>query len=117
MPATAKQRRGSAGEDRALAALLAAGLVLIERNSASRLGEIDLIMQDGVVVVFVEVRVRTSMAFGGAAASVTPAKQRRVQRHAQAWLKKRFADSAWPACRFDVFALDSGQEDWIRDAF
>ncbi|MGH1361493.1 MAG: YraN family protein [Burkholderiaceae bacterium] len=117
MPATTKQRRGAAGEDQALAAMQAAGLVLIERNSASRLGEIDLIMQDQQTIVFVEVRVRSSMAFGGAAASVTPAKQRRVQRHAQAWLKKSFGDSPWPACRFDVFALEAGQENWIRNAF
>lgn len=115
--ATARQRRGGAGEDHALAVMQAQGLTLIERNAASPLGEIDLIMSDGPVIVFVEVRVRSSMAFGGAAASVTAAKQRKVQRQAQAWLKRRFGDSAWPACRFDVFALEAGQENWIRNAF
>lgn len=91
--------------------------MLVERNAASRLGEIDLIMRDGAVLVFVEVRVRRSMAFGGAAASVTVGKQIRLRRQAQAWLKQHFGDADWPECRFDVLAFEAGEPHWIRAAF
>ena len=114
---TAAQQSGAAGEDRALAYLTAQGLSLVARNVGSKLGELDLIMRDGQTVVFVEVRVRRSAAFGGAAASVTPAKQQKMQRQAQAWLKQRFGDRQWPACRFDVCAIEAGTMNWIRDAF
>ncbi|MEZ5661531.1 MAG: YraN family protein [Burkholderiaceae bacterium] len=115
---TWRQRRGDDGESRALAHLQAAGLALIERNSASRLGEIDLLMTDtDGTWVFVEVRVRRSSAFGGAAASVGRAKQLRVRRQAEALLKRRFGDRRWPPCRFDVCAIEGDELNWIRDAF
>ncbi len=117
MPRTERQQRGDAGEARALVYLQQQGLELVARNVASRLGEIDLIVRDGRQLVFVEVRVRQSLAFGGAAASVTPAKQMRLRRQAQAWLSQRFGNSQWPECRFDVVAIDAGGLNWIRDAF
>ncbi|RPH67743.1 MAG: YraN family protein [Burkholderiales bacterium] len=110
------QASGDAAEDRALTFLARRGLHLIERNVASRLGEIDLVMRDGDTIVFVEVRSRARSDFGGAAASVGQAKQRRLRREAQRYLNARFGDR-WPACRFDVCALDGAAIDWIRDAF
>ena len=117
MGRTSRQVTGNAGEDQALSALESAGLTLVARNVGSKLGEIDLIMIEAQTVVFVEVRVRRSSAFGGAAASVTPAKQQRLQRQAQVWLKRQYGDRRWPACRFDVFAIEAGQPNWIRNAF
>jgi putative endonuclease len=110
------QASGDAAEARALDFLLERGLRLLERNVSSRLGEIDLVMRDGEAIVFVEVRSRARAAFGGAAASVGLAKQRRLRREAQRYLNARFGDR-WPACRFDVCALDGASIDWIRDAF
>lgn len=110
------QASGDAAEERALAFLGERGLRLVARNVASRLGEIDLVMRDGDTLVFVEVRSRASRDFGGAAASVGPAKQRRLRREAQRYLNASFGDR-WPACRFDVCALDGAAIDWIRDAF
>lgn len=110
------QASGDAAEGRALAFLAERGLRLVARNVASRLGEIDLVMRDGDTLVFVEVRSRASRDFGGAAASVGPAKQRRLRREAQRYLNASFGDR-WPACRFDVCALDGAAIDWIRDAF
>ncbi len=81
------------------------------------MGEIDLIMRDGQTVVFVEVRSRRSMAWGGAAASVDFRKQQRIQRAAQCWLQSRFAGRGWPECRFDVVAIEGGRLTWIRQAF
>src|SRR2546428_13015509 len=76
---TDQQMIGQAGEDRALAHLEQHGLKLIERNFRCRGGEIDLIMQERGSLVFVEVRKRADSRHGGAAASVTPGKQRRLQ--------------------------------------
>jgi len=58
---------GRAAEDHALATLQNAGLRLLQRNFRCRFGEIDLIMRDGNVLVFVEVRHRSSARFGSAA--------------------------------------------------
>jgi putative endonuclease len=110
------QRIGDAAEDRALGFLCLAGLELVERNVAGRHGEIDLIMRERAVIVFVEVRSRSSMAWGGAAASVDRAKQHRLRRQAQRWLQTHYGDR-WPDCRFDVCALGPQGVDWIRAAF
>ena len=69
-PRTAQQRAGQLGEDQALIYLQQQGLHLLERNFRCKAGEIDLVMQDGKVLVFVEVRLRSDSKFGGAAASV-----------------------------------------------
>jgi putative endonuclease len=110
------QQRGDEGEAFALRYLLGQGLTVLARNASSKLGELDLIMRDGEQVVFVEVRLRSRSDYGGAAASVGPAKQARIRRAAQAWLSARYGDR-WPACRFDVCAVEPAGIDWIRDAF
>ena len=109
---TARQRTGDAAEDQALDHLQRQGLRLVERNFRCKGGEIDLILRDGATVVFVEVRSRASAAFGGAAASITPAKQRRLLLAAQVWLQGR---RELPACRFDVIAVEGGQLQWLRN--
>jgi putative endonuclease len=108
-----KQRQGQAGEQRALQHLTGHGLTLVEANYQCKSGEIDLILRDGEVLVFVEVRQRASRTHGGAAASITPAKVRRVVRAAQTYLL-RFARV--PPCRIDVVAIDGDRLDWLRDA-
>lgn len=110
---TARQRTGAAAEDAALAHLRAAGLTLLERNFRCRGGEIDLIMQQGEVLVFVEVRARADCAHGGALASITAAKQRRLLLAAEHFLQRH---GQLPPCRFDVVAIDDGQLQWLRDA-
>ncbi len=110
------QRDGAAQETLALGHLEAAGLQLLARNVASRVGELDLVMQDGDILVFVEVRSRTSSRFGGAAASVTFAKQGRLARAAQVFLKTTWRGPL-PRCRFDVVAISPEGIDWLRDAF
>jgi putative endonuclease len=107
-----KQRQGRQHEQAALAHLKRHGLALVEENFACKGGEIDLVMRDGDTLVFVEVRQRMSMAHGGAAASITPAKIRRLVRAAQFYLM-RFPEA--PPCRFDVVAIDAGQLEWLRN--
>jgi putative endonuclease len=114
---TTKQR-GDAGEDRALAHLQAAGLRLVSRNYRTPGrggGEIDLIMRDrDGTVVFVEVRQRASGSHGGAGASISPFKQRRIVFAARHYLMRLVHE---PPCRFDVVLLDAGQVQWLRAAF
>jgi putative endonuclease len=110
---------GSDTERRALALLQAAGLKLIERNYRCRMGEIDLVMLDGRTLALVEVRLRSSDRYGGAAASVTWTKQRRIINAARHLLAARPELRRYPA-RFDVIAASSfndGDLEWIKDAF
>lgn len=115
-----RRARGDAVETSALAYLEARGLRLLARNASARGGELDLVMQDGAVLVFVEVRYRGSDAFGGGAASVDAGKRRRLVHAAQAYLLRnpRHADAP---CRFDVVAASGDPAapafDWLRDAF
>src|SRR5438552_9268302 len=105
-----KKALGDEAEARAWAHLRGHGLTLVQRNyrvargPRSRGGEVDLIARDrDGTLVFVEVRRRSSPHFGGAAASITAAKQRSLVLAAQHFLS-RFATP--PACRFDVIAID-----------
>jgi putative endonuclease len=108
-----KQDQGRVWEQAALAHLRRHGLRLVESNFRCKGGEIDLVMRDGEALVFVEVRQRAGRSHGGAAASITPAKIRRLVRAAQFYLL-RFAHT--PPCRFDVVAIDGGRLDWLRNA-
>jgi putative endonuclease len=106
---------GQSAESRAAAFLRTQGLKLVARNWRCRFGEIDLVMQDGAILVFVEVRLRNRTDFGGAAASVTPAKQKKLLAAARQYLA---ALKTLPPCRFDVVALSGdAAPDWIKNAF
>ena len=110
---------GDSAEDRALAYLQQQGLRLVTRNFRTPGrggGEIDLVMREPSTgtLVFVEVRQRASRAYGGAAASVTAAKQRRIVFAARHYLL-RLRET--PACRFDVVSLEGGAIQWLRAAF
>jgi putative endonuclease len=86
--------KGALAEDRALAYLKRQGLVAVERNYRCKGGEIDLIMRAADdTLVFVEVRKRGGRGFGGAAASITLTKQRRVLHAASITLPR------WTGCR------------------
>lgn len=109
---------GRAAEQRALSTLLAAGLVLIKRNFRSRRGEIDLVMREGGVLVFVEVRLRSSARHGGALSSLDPAKCRRLLAAAEIFLARNPRYAINPA-RFDLVAFDgpAAPAQWIKGAF
>jgi putative endonuclease len=110
-----RSERGRTGEDAALRVYEGRGFALVARNWRCRLGEIDLIAQEGAVVVFAEVRMRSGSGFGGAAESVTAAKRSRLIAAARLYLAGR----PQSACRFDVFVVDGTPASvrWIRDAF
>lgn len=107
--------RGAAAEAAAAAFLEARGLRILDRNFRTRLGEIDLVADHDGTLVFVEVRLRASERFGGAAASITAAKQRRIVSAARFYMARLAAE---PACRFDAVLVDGeGAIRWIRGAF
>ena len=115
---TSTKQKGDAAEDHALEHLQAHGLRLVQRNYRTPGrggGEIDLIMReaDGTLV-FVEVRKRRSQSHGGAAASVTFSKQRRIVFAAQHFIARL---SNWPPCRFDVLAVEDDGLHWYKAAF
>ena len=115
MPRTARMQLGKRKETEALEFLRGQGLDLVATNVRFRLGEIDLVMRDGDVLVFVEVRFRRSQDFGGALASVDARKQRRLSAAAGYYLMRV---EPIPICRFDVIAIGpDGQTQWIRNAF
>lgn len=107
---------GAEAEQKAAAFLERAGLDIVERNYRCRFGEIDLIAHEGAVTVFIEVRRRSSGAFGGAAASITAAKRARLLRAARHYLA---GTRRQPACRFDALLIEGEppRVEWIRDAF
>jgi putative endonuclease len=103
--------KGAAAEQAAADYLTACGLKLVARNYRCRGGEIDLIMQDGASLVFVEVRERASAGFGGAAASITATKQARIHLAAQHYLMRKSLDLP---CRFDAVLVQGGRLEWLR---
>lgn len=105
---------GKQAEDHAATFLQGQGLRLVARNYRCRMGEIDLIMEHGGTLVFVEVRLRRSESFGGAAASITGHKQRKLIHAAQHYLQQQ---TRQPPCRFDALLLDGLKIEWIKDAF
>ena len=108
--------RGRYAEDLAAEFLQRRGLALVARNYRCRFGEIDLIARDGNTLVFVEVRMRASASFGGAAASITGAKRGKLVRAARHYLSGM---ARVPACRFDAL-LVTGTEctiEWLQNAF
>lgn len=113
---TTAHSRGAEAEEAAARFLEGHGLSVVARNYRTRFGEIDLVARDGAVLVFVEVRARRSAAYGGAAASVGFAKQRRILCAARHYLGRMGGE---PACRFDVLAWEghAPTPTWIRGAF
>ena len=114
------RERGLAAEDRALQHLQAQGLRMVARNFKTPGrggGEIDLIMRerDGTLV-FVEVRLRSRSDRGGAGASITATKRRRIVLAARHFLLRC---RSMPPCRFDAVLIDGpeGELQWLRAAF
>lgn len=110
---------GSQAEKLAAVYLQEQGLKLVTSNYRCRFGEIDLIMRDDKTLIFVEVRLRSSGSFGGAAYSINASKQKKLIITAEHYLQQHSA-AAKMACRFDAILMDktSAQNvQWIQNAF
>jgi putative endonuclease len=121
-------QKGAAAEDAALLYLQQRGFVLVAQNFNTRFGELDLIVEQPSLLLFVEVRQRKANALVSAVDSVTPAKQKKIIQSAMIFLQE-FPKYQDYACRFDVIALTtststrsaanvgSDEIEWIEAAF
>lgn len=117
---TAAQARGDAAEALAAEFLARRGLAQVTRNVRCRGGEIDLVCMERDVLVFVEVRLRSNVRFGGAAESITARKRQRIILAARWWLNGAGRRHANRPCRFDAVLMDGPDEHnitWIQGAF
>lgn len=113
-------QQGAKAEEIAATFLQQKGLILIEKNFRSKFGEIDLIMREAETLVFVEVRLRSSQKFGGAAASISTSKQQKLHNTAEYYLQQHGATYANYGCRFDAILMqtaDINAVEWIKNAF
>lgn len=116
-----RHKLGQAAEKAACAFLTARGLTLIAKNFRTKLGEIDLIMQDGETIVFVEVRSKQHGHFGTALESIEATKEKKLNATATLFLQQK----GWlhsKISRFDVVGIDIHQKntlqfDWVKNAF
>jgi putative endonuclease len=116
-----RRELGAAAEEIAAAYLAAHGADVLERNYRRRLGELDVIAREGDILLIVEVRTRSTSAYGDAAASVNARKRRRIVRAAQQLLQQH-GELGRLAVRFDVVVVSDVETsqptvDWIRHAF
>lgn len=116
----ARQALGKKGEAAARAYLERRGVHILAANYTCAAGEIDLIGREREALLFIEVKTRTSEAFGPPQLAVHQRKQRQIVRAAQWFLAERRLSDV--ACRFDVVAVtflgdERPQIDWVRDAF
>ncbi|MBN2808552.1 MAG: YraN family protein [Deltaproteobacteria bacterium] len=110
---------GRWGESEAALFLEGQGLSILERGFRCRFGEIDIIAQEGQILVFCEVKTRRRETFGAPQEAVSWTKQRRLIKTAGWYLNQRFWDGG---LRFDVIAIlastrEKPRLEWIRDAF
>lgn len=117
-PAGNTAHPGQVAEGLAARFLEQQGLTVLTRNYRCCGGEVDLVCRDRRVVVFVEVRLRRHAGYGGASASITSEKRRRIALAAQHYLILNGQTDV--ECRFDCVLLDALSEaaiEWLRDAF
>ena len=110
-----RRELGTEGENRVAAWYESNGYSVIDRNWRCRQGELDLVARRGRVVVFCEVKTRSSTAFGAPVEAVTRTKQARLRVLAARWLE----DSGLVAreIRFDVASVLQGQIEVLEGAF
>ena len=107
---------GSLAENSACAFLESQGFTIVTRNFLRRVGELDVVARVGDLLVVAEVRTRASDRFGGAAASIGRAKQRRIAATAALLLQQR-RELRQCRVRFDVLIVRDGQIEWLKHAF
>ncbi|WP_372833256.1 YraN family protein [Pontibacterium sp.] len=115
-----RNKLGKDAERSARKHLERSGLTTLTTNYNCRAGEIDLIMQEQLTLIFVEVRLRQHKNFGSAAESVNIKKQKKIIQAARYFLLQN-PQYAEQECRFDVLAFDSTEALstplWYKDAF
>lgn len=104
-----KRQQGAQFESQARLFLEQQGLKFIAANQTFHNGELDLVMSDHDIIVFVEVRQRSNNRFGSAWESVSNQKQQRWVLAAESWLNQRQQSLENCACRFDLITFEPQQ--------
>ncbi|MGD0083793.1 MAG: YraN family protein [Acidimicrobiales bacterium] len=112
-----RQALGGYGESLAARWYLDRGYEVVDRNWRAAGGEIDLILRQGRVLVFCEVKTRASDRYGSPAEAVTAVKQRRIRRVAAAYLQGRHGPGRPDVLRFDVACVTGRDVEVIEQAF
>jgi putative endonuclease len=107
---------GTLAENSACAFLEAQGFSIVARNFLRRIGELDVVARTGQLLIVAEVRTRASDRFGGAAASIGRAKQRRIAATTALFLQ-RHPELRECRVRFDVIVIRDGTVEWLKHAF
>ena len=110
-----RHKRGLAGEQQAIQYLLSRGWHIVAHRFRVGHTEIDLIVQQGSLVAFVEVKARRGDAFGSPLEAVTGAKRRELVKAARVWVDRYGRPS--DIYRFDCIALTDGKLEHLADAF
>jgi len=109
------REEGARGEDAAIKTLKRRGYRIVERNYRNRLGEIDVVAEEGGCLVFVEVKKRNTPFFGEAVCAIDERKKRHLVRAALFYLKEhRCSDRS---VRFDVIGIDDERIKLVKNAF
>src|SRR5262245_64542707 len=108
-----RRETGSRAENSACAFLESQGFTIVTRNFLRRIGELDVVARAGDLLVVAEVRTRASDRFGGAAASVSRGKQRRVAATTSLFLQYR-PELRQCRVRFDVIVVRDGGIEWLK---
>ena len=111
-----KREKGSRYEDLAASFCTGKGMRVLERNYRRKTGEIDLICQDGPVLVFAEVKFRKGLQNGFPEEAVNYGKQQRIYRTAEWYLQEKRLPPDTP-CRFDVISILGSDITHIENAF
>lgn len=98
-----RRARGTLGEDTAVDYLEKKGYRILQRNFRFERGEIDIVAEDGGVLVFVEVKARRTKTYGEPEDAVTVSKRKQIRKVAEGYLFKNDIDGR--ECRFDVVAI------------
>ncbi len=111
------QKHGRRAEQAAEQWLQSKGVQVLARNLSCRGGELDLVAKHNHTLVFIEVRSRRSASHGGAAASVSRQKRRRLVHAANYFLPdltRVWFDGRIPPCRFDLITIEQGRLQWLQ---
>ena len=111
-----RRQTGTLAENSACAFLEAQGFSIVARNFLRRIGELDVVARAGQLLIVAEVRTRASDRYGGAAASVSRAKQRRIAATTSLFLQ-RHPELRECRVRFDVIVIRDGRVEWLKHAF
>lgn len=106
--------KGRQAEESAARFLKSHGYLILERNFRWKGGEIDIIAQKNDLIIFVEVRARSSIDFGTAAETVGNTKREKIRKSAILYIQKKNLDCP---LRFDIIAFDGNSMEHIENAF